>query len=204
VNKKEIYEHLANIYLDASSKSSHKKTKRIFFTKPLQAITLSVVILVLGVGSFAAYTNLHPKDPAGQIALFLHQDTVKINFNFDPAVKEVFSLPLNQLNLEKYDTLAFTVRKTNPKDFISLRVEFTNRFNERKEVYIKDISNKWTDYKIDLSRFGRKEYWTQMKELMFSIEEWNAREKSGIVFLDNIRVLKNPKGGEANADHNRF
>jgi hypothetical protein len=34
------------------------------------------------------------------------------------------------------------------------------------------------------------QHWTQMKELAFSIEEWNAREKSGIVYLDNIRVLK--------------
>jgi hypothetical protein len=190
VNKKEIYEHLANIYLDASSKSSKKKSKIRSYSKLVQGLFLLGVVLIAGMVSLVTYSNIHHRTQPGQIALFLYPGTAKINFNFDPASKEIFSLNLNQLNLTRYDALGFAVRKTNPKDIISLRVEFTNRFNEKSEIYIKDISSKWTDYKIDLSRFGRKEYWTQMKELAFSIEEWNAREKIGIVYLDNIRVLK--------------
>ena len=99
-------------------------------------------------------------------------------------------MDLKQLNLCKYNTLGFATRKTDANDKISLRIEFTNRFNEKSEIYIKDIPNKWTDHKINLSRFARKEYWSQMKELAFSVEEWNAQDKSGIVYLDNIRVLK--------------
>jgi hypothetical protein len=190
VNKKEIYEHLANIYLDASSKSSKKKHKFSAYPKTVQGIILVGLVMVLGLGSFTAYSHIANRTPSGEIALFLHQDTAKINFNFDPAKKETFFLNLKQLNLSKYKTLAFTVRKTNPKDIISLRVEFTNRFNESSEIYIKDISPKWTDHKINLSRFGRIEYWSQMKELAFSVEEWNVKEKTGIVYLDNIRVIK--------------
>lgn len=190
MNKKEIYEHLANIYLDASSKSSKKRSKIRSYPQAVQTLMFVGLALVLGFGGFTTYAHVHHHNPPGQIALFLYQDTAKINFNFDPAQKETFFLNLKQLNLSTYKTLAFRVRKTNPKDVISLRVEFTNRFNERAEIYIRDISNKWTDHKINLSRFGRMEYWTQMKELAFSIEEWNAREKSGIVYLDNIRVVK--------------
>lgn len=190
MNKKEIYEHLANIYLDASSKSSKKKYKFRSFPKPVQGILLAGLAVVLGLGGLATYSNLHNLNQSGQIALFLYQDTAKINFNFDPAKKEIFSLNLKQLDLSKYRCLGFAVRKTNSSDTISLRVEFTNRFNEKSEIYIKDISSKWTDHQIDLSRFARMENWTQMKELAFSIEEWNAREKSGIVYLDNIRVSK--------------
>ena len=190
MNKKEIYEHLANIYLDASSKSSKKKHRLSSYPKTVQGIFLVGLVMVLGLGSFATYSHTQNRNQPAEFVLFLYQDTAKINFNFDPATKETFSLNLKQLNLSKYKTLAFTVRKTNPKDIFSLRVEFTNRFNERAEIYIKDISNKWTDHKINLSRFGRMEYWTQMKELAFSIEQWNAREKAGIVYLDNIRVLK--------------
>jgi len=29
-----------------------------------------------------------------------------------------------------------------------------------------------------------------MKVLAFSIEEWNAKEKSGIIYIDNVRVVK--------------
>ncbi|MCX5668636.1 MAG: hypothetical protein NTX89_00730 [Candidatus Omnitrophica bacterium] len=190
MNKKEIYEHLANIYLDASSKSSKKRRGFNTYPKTVRHIIIIGTVLVLGLGSLTTYSHVSNRAPVGQIALFLHQDAAKINFNFDPAKKETFSLNLKHLNLSKYKTLAFAVRKTNPKDIISLRVEFTNRFNERSEIYIKDISSKWADKKIDFKNFAKINNWSQMKELAFSIEEWNAREKSGIVYLDNICVLK--------------
>ena len=190
MNKKEIYEHLANIYLDASSKSSKKRHRFSAYPKMAQGIILMGAVLILGLGSFTTYSHISNHPSAGQIALFLHQDTAKINFNFDPAKKEIFSLNLKLLNLSKYKTLGFSVRKTNPKDIVSLRIEFTNRFNEKSEIYIKDISSKWTDQKIDFKRFAKMNDWSQMKELSFGVEEWNAREKSGIVYLDNIRVLR--------------
>jgi hypothetical protein len=190
VNKKEIYEHLANIYLDASSKSSKKRSRIRAFPKSAQGWLLAGFLLILGVSSFGVYSHIKNFNRPGQIALLLYQGPAKINFNFDPAKKEIFSLNLKQLNLSKYKALAFATRKTSSTGTISLRVEFTNRFNEKSEIYVKDISNKWSDHRIDLTRFNRLEYWTQMKELALSIEEWNAREKSGIVYLDNIRVLK--------------
>ena len=190
MNKKEIYEHLANIYLDASSKSSKKRHRLSAYPKQVQVIFLLGLVLILGLGSLVTVSHVRKYNRPGQTALFLYQDTAKINFNFDPAKKETFSLNLKQLNLSKYKALALMLRKTNANDTISLRVEFTNHFNEKSEVYVKDISSKWTDHRIDLSRFVRMQDWTQMKEVAFSVEEWNVREKSGIVYLDNIRVLK--------------
>jgi len=190
VNKKEIYEHLANIYLDASSKSSKKKHRFSAYPKSVFGLFIAGGIVLLGLGGFFTYHHVQNLNPSSQTALFLYQDTAKINFNFDPAKKEVFSLDLKQLNLSKYSALGFALKKVNPRDTIRLRVEFTNRFNEKSEIYIKNISDKWNDFKIELSRFDRIKYWGQMKELAFSVEEWNSREKSGIVYLDNIRVLK--------------
>ena len=190
MNKKEIYEHLANIYLDASSKSSKKRSGIKSYPKAVRGLLLAGFLLIIGISSFGAYFHIKNLNQPSQIALFLYQGPAKINFNFDPAKKEIFSLNLKQLNLSKYKALGFATRKTISTGMISLRVEFTNRFNEKSEIYIKDISNKWTDHTINLARFTRMEYWTQMKELAFSVEEWNAREKSGIVYLDNIRVLK--------------
>ena len=190
MDKKEIYEHLANIYLDASSKLPKKKRKSKAYPKTIRNLIFVGLLLVLGLGSGITYSNLNYRNHNTQIALFLFQDTAKLNFNFDPAKKETFSLNLKQLNLSKYKTLAFGVRKTNPKDTISLRIEFVNRFNEKSETYVKDISSKWTEHRIDFSRFAKMNNWGQMKILSFSVEEWNAREKSGIVYLDNIRVIK--------------
>ncbi|MDD5078555.1 MAG: hypothetical protein PHQ84_06085 [Candidatus Omnitrophica bacterium] len=190
MNKKEIYEHLANIYLDASLKSSKKRFGLSSYPKKPRMVFAAGLALILGIAAFTVYLRLKPSDNPHRIALFLFQGAAKINFNFDPASKEVLALNLKQLDLSKYRSLGFSVRKTNSKDIISLRIEFTNRFNEKSEIYIKDISEKWTDHRIDFERFIRMKHWTQMKELSFSVEEWNTREKSGIVFLDNIRVLK--------------
>ncbi len=190
MDKKEIYEHLANIYLDASSKSSKKKRKLKSYPKPVRNLILVAGLVIFILGGGITYYNINSRGPGAQIALFLYQDAAKINFNFDPAKKETFSLNLKQLNLSKYKTLAFAVRKTRPKDVVSLKVEFVNRFNERGEVYVKNIPGKWADQRIDFSRFTKMNDWSQMKTLAFSIEEWNARQKSGIVYLDNIRVLK--------------
>jgi len=188
VNKKEIYEHLASIYLDASSKTSKKKnkTKR---NKSIHAAAITVILMVSAITGYVAHS--YKKDsPQGQVALFLFQDSAKINFNFDPAKKETFALNLKKLNLAKYKSLGFSVRKTNSKDILSLRVEFINRFDEKSEIYIRDVTNKWIEHRIEFSRFAQINDWSQMKALNFTVEEWNAREKSGIVYIDNIKVLK--------------
>jgi len=190
MNKKEIYEHLANIYLDASSKSSKKKPKLRSSSKVIQGLIILGLITALGLGSAITYFRVNNPNSKGQIALFLYPDTAKINFNFDPAKRETFSINLKQLNLTKYKALGFSVRKNNSKDIISLRVEFINRFNEKSEVYVKDISNKWAEIRLDFTRFAKMNDWSQMKVLAFSIEEWNTREKSGLVYLDNIKVIK--------------
>ncbi len=190
MDKKEIYEHLANIYLDASSKSSKRKRKSKSSPKPIRKIILVGLLLVLGLGSGVAYSHLNYRNQNAQISLFLFQDTAKLNFNFDPAKKETFSLELKQLNLSKYKTLCFAARKVNPKDTIALKIEFINRFNEKAEVYVKDIPAKWTNHQVDLTRFAKINNWEQMKILSFSVEEWNAKEKSGIVYIDNIKVTK--------------
>ncbi|MDD5561244.1 MAG: hypothetical protein PHT50_03830 [Candidatus Omnitrophica bacterium] len=190
MDKKEIYEHLANIYLDASSKSSKKKRKSKAYPKPIRNLILVGLLLVLGLGSGIAYSNLNYRNHNSQITLLLFQDSAKLNFNFDPAKKETFSLDLKQLTLSKYKSLAFSLRKDNPKANFALRVEFINRFNEKSEVYIKDISAKWRNHQIDLSRFAKINDWDQMKTLSFSIEEWNSKEKSGILYIDNIKVVK--------------
>jgi len=190
MNKKEIYEHLANIYLDASSNNTKKKNKLKAFTKSIKSLIIGGFILILGIAGSFTYFNSSGHNQSSQTTLFLYQDSAKLNFNFDPAKKETFSLSLNQLDLSKYKKLGFFVRKTNPKDTISLRVEFINRFNEKSEYYVKDIPAKWTNQEIDFSSFTKLNDWRQMKSLSFSVEEWNAREKSGIVYIDNIRVLR--------------
>jgi hypothetical protein len=188
MDKRDIYEHLANIYLDASSSKKKKNKKKHKFNRYI--LTGSVVVILLGFVSFVSLNKKDSVERASEVALILYPDTAKINFNFNPAKKEVYSINLNRLSLSRYKTLAFGVKKSNFNDKVSLRVEFTNTFNEKANLYLKDIPSKWKDYRVDFSQFKDISYWGEMSSLAFIVEEWNAKDKKDVIYIDNIRVLR--------------
>jgi len=186
--KKDIYEHLADIYLDASWKK-RKKTKKYrknfkpaFFINTAVIVSLAIFLFLAIKGKNAFFNS--------EIALVLSPDAVKINFHFDPARKETYSLDLNKLNLRRFKVLAFSAKQAHYKDNIALRIEFTNAFKEKSEVYLRDIPHRWRNYKINFSEFKNISNWSTMSSLAFIIEEWNVQEKRGVVYLDNVRFLR--------------
>ena len=193
MNKKEIYEHLAKIYLDASSPKNKKgKPKKNF--RNLFFIGLAIIFGV-SISSFLLHNNsisLNDKiNITSERALFLQSNIIKINFNFDPATKEVYSINLNKLNLQGFKALGFSCRKSDFDDKIILKVEFTNTAKENSECYISNLkAYKWQDYKIALPDFKTITNWSEMSNLSFIIEDWNTQKKSGVVYIDNIRLLQ--------------
>lgn len=186
MDKKDIYEHLAKIYLDASSKKKNNYKKQLIF-KNLFFIS---IVFVLGLGVFLFAALAKHKAPASELALVLCPEPVKINFHFDPVKKEIYSVALNNLDLSKYKTLAFAVKKVNYRNNISLRIEFNSLFKEKSEIYIRDIPDKWFDYKINFWDFKSISDWSSMSNVSFVVEEWNVVDKKGIVYIDNIRFLR--------------
>ncbi len=187
MDRKDIYEHLAKIYLDASSKKKKKsKSYHRFFENPFfigTAAGLAVLTIL--------FVSLRRDKPAdSEIALVFSDEAVKINFHFDPAKKESYSVNLNKLDFARYKTLAFSAKKADFRDTVSLKVELTNSFREKSEVYLKDMPHKWQDYKILLSDFKHISNWSEMQTLSFIVEEWNTNNKKGVVFIDNVRLLK--------------
>lgn len=187
MDKREIYEHLAKIYLDASAKKK-KKPRRDSNSFKILALAGGIFTLTLAVVFLQSFSKKSAFN--SEISLVLVSDVAKINFHFNPAKKEFYSLELNKLNLSPYKTLGFSVRKSNYTDTISLRVEFINVFKERSEIYVRDIPYKWQDYKLDLASFKGINDWSEMSDLKFAVEEWNAKEKKGVVYLDNVRLIK--------------
>jgi len=185
MDRKEIYEHLAKIYLDSSSKRKRKPKKYPLF-KILFFISSAVIF---GLSIFL-FTVLNNKPLNSELALILQPDAVKINFNFDPAKKEIYSLDLNKSDLTRFKALGFSVKKANYNDNISLRIEFTSAFREKSEIYLKNIAHRWQDYRIGLSDFKNISDWTHMLNLSFIVEEWNVKKKGDIVYIDNVRFLR--------------
>ncbi len=187
MDKKEIYEHLAKIYLDASSKKKRKNKGRPKIHVPIFIVS---VFLMFGLTTTLFISLKNKRVFTSQIALVLLQDAAKINFNFVPAKKEIFSLDLSRLNLSHYKEVGFSLKKARYGDKIALKVEFTSAYKENSEMYINDISHRWKDYKMKLSDFKKIGDWSKILNLAFTVEEWNAKEKYGVIYIDNIRLIK--------------
>ncbi len=190
MDKKDIYEHLANIYLDASSsKKKEKKNRKSSGARNLSLIGLALALMLSFF--FAAKTHYsHKPLHTTQIALVLYPDVLKINFHFDPAKKEICAIGLNKLNLTRYNALSFSIKKDGLKNNISLRVEFTNSFKETAFIYLKEIPSKWKEYKIPFPEFKAISDWSEMANLSFIVEEWNTAEKKDVVYIEDVKVLQ--------------
>ena len=186
MDKKDIYEHLAKIYLDASSDKTRKKIPSSKVYKNLFFASVAVLIISLGLTLLTRFNKIY----RSETALVLLSEAAKINFHFDPARKETYSVDLNKLNLSKYRSLCFSLKKANYKTKIAMRVEFANTFREKSEVYVQDIPASWQDFKLKFSAFRNLSDWTEMSKLIFTVEEWNTGDKKGIVYIDNIRLIR--------------
>lgn len=188
MDRKDVYDHLAKIYLDASSKTKRRKKHKDYPVVHGLLIALAVGILSLSL-FFLLYARKN-RPMSSELALVFAPEAVKINFNFNPAKKETYSLNLSNIDFRRYKTLAFSVRKMEARGNISLRVELINPYRETAEVYLRNISNKWEDYRIKLADFKGLYYWPKISAATFTVEEWNADIKHGVVYIDNIRLLK--------------
>jgi len=195
MDKKDIYEHLANIYLDASLKRN-KKTKKhsLVFKNPLFVVIASILgfsVFLVAINLFGKNKPLSYKPLNSEIALILQNHVTKINFNFNVTKKEIYSINLNKLDLSHFKALGFSVRKANYQDDVILMVEF-NAGKEKSEIYLNNEipAYKWLDYKVALSEFKNIGDWSAISNISFVVEDRNVKEKKGIVYIDNVRLLK--------------
>lgn len=194
MKKKDIYEHLANIYLEAASTKKNKVIGRKKFSKGIYIGVISLISMITFSAMVLHNRNLAQNKKlsiASERALVMQSNIIKINFNFNPATKEIYSMDLNKLDLRAYKSLAFAVRKSDFDHKIIMKVEFTNSARQASEYYITNLkSYKWQNYRIDFSDFKNIADWSQMANLSFVIEEWNTPKKNGVVYIDNIRFVE--------------
>ncbi len=188
MDKKDIYEHLAKIYLDASVTSKKQTKKNSFLKSPFFIAGSAAVFALIFLFNFITQEHKTPKN--AEIALIISTEPIKINFNFNPAKKEIYSINLNNLNMFNFRSLEFSVKKAGIFNKINLRVEFANIYNERSEIYFKEIPQRWETYRVNLANFKNISDWSCMRTVSFIVEEWNVKDKNGVVFIDNVKFLR--------------
>ncbi|HOW42753.1 MAG TPA: hypothetical protein P5110_09060 [Candidatus Omnitrophota bacterium] len=188
MDKKDIYEHLAKIYLDNSSTSTAKKKQETLEDYRLFIFIGIAILVVLGLLFLIPFSRHKPVRTENLIVLA--PDAIRLSYNLHPAKKEIYSFDLQKANLSKFNVLGFALKKDHYADTISLRVELVNAFNEKSEIYIRDIPTTWKEYKILFTEFKSISNWSEMSSLSFVIEEWNTKENSGEILVDNVRFFK--------------
>jgi hypothetical protein len=187
MDKKDIYEHLARIYLDTPAV---KKKKSKVPAKDHTSFLIIGIAIVLGFSLLITARMYLYRPLKHEYSFVLAPDPIRIPFAFNPGSKQVFDFDLNGSNLSRYSALEFTAKRSNYDDFVALRVEFTNRFKERSEYYVKDLPSRWHKVRIRLDEFKGVSDWNEMQSLSFVIEEWNTRDARGSVYIDNVRFVR--------------
>lgn len=190
MDKKDIYEHLAKIYLDTTPPGAGKKKQKSSGKHKAYYFFAAAPFVVLCSAFFLHMPFRGVQPSLSTTSLIVSSDTIKMNFNLGTAKKQCYALDLNRINLNGYKTLVFSLRNSNYNDTLSFRVEFANAFKERAEQYVNGITNKWKEIRINLSDFKGISDWSEMNTLSFIVEEWNTRDHKGIIFIDEVRFLK--------------
>jgi hypothetical protein len=186
MEKKDIYEHLAKIYLDNAIPK--KKVREESDDYKLFIFIGIAIVLIFSLFFLFPFSRTKPMN--SQATLVLSPEPLRVQYRFDPAKKEIYTLDLKKLNVSGYKTLDFSLKKSSYSDSVSLRIELSSSFKERSEIYLKDISHRWKEYKLNLSDFKGIAAWSEMATLSFIVEEWNSKQNNGTIFIDNVRFSK--------------
>ena len=112
MDKKDIYEHLAQIYLDSSVKK-HPKAHAFAPVIFRNLFVVSAVCIVTLIGTLIFTVSRRKSPYNSEVAMILAPDVLKIHFDFNPAKKEIYALNLNKLDLTGVEPTAHVLSVTD-------------------------------------------------------------------------------------------
>ncbi|HLD41137.1 MAG TPA: hypothetical protein VJA84_03060 [Candidatus Omnitrophota bacterium] len=191
MEKNEVYDYLARIYLDKQPKAQEEKKGA------LRQIGFPVFLIVAVILFFSFYfiwrlpvRLVKPQVQSLQINAGSQLIRIKYNFNNSDLKRAGYSLNFADLDVSKFSVLGFQARHEIKHGPLNLRVEIENRRREKAVCYVRGISGKWNSFEIKLSDFSGISEWAGLTEVSFVVEEWNALNKEDTVYLDEIRFSR--------------
>jgi hypothetical protein len=187
MTRDEIYDHLAQVYL-GKKKRTDKKNQRQFNVWLVINIFIATIIFGSAMYGFTAFLTHRGESLKDKIIYSLNRSPIRIKYNIDypyPPV-ETFLLSIPDFGAEKYSALEFSVRGLAEGYPGIIRVEVRNAKREISSVMIDDVRLKWKNHRIPLEKFRQISDWSQVTDISFIIESWNAEKKKGIVLIDDV------------------
>lgn len=187
MNKKDIYEHLANIYLDAAQKrrvrvQSPQLKNQLFVTLSISLVASLTVI------TFVINPNIFTRQSAKDLIVFTN--TIKLNNDINPVDHNIHNIDLQRKSYKHFTTLQFKARKTNFPNKVRLRIEMLNPQKQRASVYVNNITTKWQTYSVTLKDFKQITDWSKMLKLSFIMESNTIEPHKHNLLINEIKFIK--------------
>lgn len=193
MEKNEVYDYLAKVYLDkqpqAAARPSEKK-RRASFRKYALFLILPIIALP-SVYLFLRHPLRQYRPEGWSLQLDVGSEPIKIRYNFTASglKKEGYSIALADLNAQGFQELEFNAKRCKDFGAMHLRVALENSFKESAARYV-NVNSKWKRYKIKLGDFKEITAWDKLRNISFIIEDWNVADKDDCIYIDEIRFTK--------------
>ena len=187
MNREDIYDHLAQVYLGKRKQADIKKKKQ-FNAWLVINIFITVTIFAGVFYGLTAFLTQKGSTFEKNVIYSLHQGSIRVEYNFNSQFPPVqtFSLSLSSLDASKYNKIQFALRGKEEGAPGVIKVVVRNDKGEISSYYVQGIGLGWGDYSIPLSEFKQISDWSNIIDVSFVLESWNVVNKKGVVLIDDV------------------
>ena len=189
MEKNEVYDYLAKVYLDKQPITRENKKVTSWKRNALFLIVPSIIFLTAYF--FLKYPLKAYQAKNYYLGIRTADDFIKIKYYFNSAGPKTmaYAIDLRDLDLSGFKALRFEARHLN-EGSLSLRIEIENSLKEISTCYVSGLESAWKEFEVNLEEFHAISEWNNLKSLSFIIEEWNAQAKEDCVYIDAIGFSK--------------
>lgn len=100
---------------------------------------------------------------------------------------------LQDLDATRFDSLAFRVRGDAKMGYTTVfKVELKDAVDQSSHYYVRGVTDQWQDIVIPLKDLQGIANFKRLKEFVIVFEDTTATAKQGVIYVDDIRFIKNP------------
>lgn len=186
MNRDEIYDHLAKVYLGKRENIEPKKPEPPKGAWLLINVVITAFILTSVVYGLTAFLTQRRDTFRSSVMYALNNSPIRLTYTVGGAYPQVKNLTIAvpAMDVSKYSRLNLSMRsvKGNPG---MLKVVLKNAREEEASYFLQGLKDRWQDYSIPFEEMNLTD-WKSLKDISFVVEAWNAKELTGSVLIDNI------------------
>ncbi len=186
MNREEIYDHLAQVYLGKRARIEEKKPKPRPGAWFVINVVITAFILTSVVYGLTAFLTQRKDVFRSRVIYALNNSPIRLTYAVGGAYPQVKNLTIAvpETDVSQYRRLNLSVSSIGGNPGI-LKVVLTNARAEQAAYHLKGVHGRWQDYSIAFDEMDLTD-WHSVQDISFVIEAWNTQDPAGAVLIDNI------------------